>query len=243
MGWPCRSPPGWEGLSFRSCARRSPDSSRPSSGGTRCRRSSTSTSSDAATTAASCGRSWCSSCGWSPVRRPGRVSPPGRRRPMLSSPPSPSDAGGAQTLPPAPHADPATVRDAWPGLALLAGVAVILFVIRLTGAPNLLDNEFRVGACALDVLQHGNWLCPHDVLGNTDKPPMLTWLTALASWPLGRVSTFTLYLPTAAATLLTAWIVAVAGGRRFGRRAGIFGGLAFLLSQVGAMQMGTTRWD
>src|SRR4029077_11427237 len=116
--------------------------------------------------------------------------------------------------------------------ALLAAVGVALFAIRLTGAPNLLDNEYRVGACVLDVLQHGNWLCPHDVLGNTDKPPMLTWLTALASWPFGRVTTVTLYLPTAVATLLTAWIIAVAGGRLFGARAGMFGGLAFLLSHV-----------
>jgi 4-amino-4-deoxy-L-arabinose transferase-like glycosyltransferase len=162
---------------------------------------------------------------------------------MLLSPLSPSDPGVAQPPSPAPRAALASVRDAWPGLALLAWVGVILFVIRLTGAPNLLDNEFRVGASALDVLQHGNWLCPHDVLGNTDKPPMLTWLTALASWPFGRVSAFTLYLPTAAATLLTAWIVAIAGGRRFGRRAGLFGGLAFLLSYVAATQMGTVRWD
>src|SRR5262249_50534774 len=95
----------------------------------------------------------------------------------------------------------------------------------------------------LDALQHGNWVCPHDVLGNTDKPPMLTWLAALVSWPLGRVTTFTLYLPTAVATLLTAWIIAVAGGRAFGVRAGMFGGLAFLLSEFGAEQMGTARWD
>jgi 4-amino-4-deoxy-L-arabinose transferase-like glycosyltransferase len=166
---------------------------------------------------------------------------------MLSTPPSSIDAGVAQTRSSAlnslPRAIPAIARDAWPGLALLSCVGVALFAIRLTGAPNLLDNEFRVGACALDVLQHGNWLCPHDVRGNTDKPPMLTWLTALASWPLGRVTRFTLYLPTAAATLLTAWIVAFAGGRRFGGRAGIFGGLAFLLSHVAATQMATARWD
>jgi 4-amino-4-deoxy-L-arabinose transferase-like glycosyltransferase len=118
-----------------------------------------------------------------------------------------------------------------------------MFAIRLTGAPTFFDNEFRVGACVLDVLQHGNWLCPHDVLGNTDKPPMLTWLTALVSWPLGRVNPFTLYLPTALATLVTAWIVAVAGGRRFGGRSGLFGGLAFLLSHVAVVQMNSTRWD
>ena len=88
---------------------------------------------------------------------------------------------------------------------LLAAIGISLFVLRLTGVPDLMDNEYRLGACVLDVLQHGNWLCPHDVLGNTDKPPMLTWLAAFASWPLGRVTPFTLYLPTALATIVTAW--------------------------------------
>jgi len=124
-----------------------------------------------------------------------------------------------------------------------AAVAVALFAIRLTGLPNLLDNEYRVGACVLDVLQHGNWLCPHDALGNTDKPPMLTWLAALASWPLGRVTRFTLYLPTAVATMVIAWLITGAGGRRFGERSGLFGGLAYLLSEVAAQQMATARWD
>ena len=162
---------------------------------------------------------------------------------MLPTSPLPVDPGVSQTPPSTERATPMTARDVWPGLVLLSCIGVVLFAIRLTGAPNLLDNEFRVGACVLDVLQHGNWLCPHDVLGNTDKPPMLSWLTALASWPLGRVTPFTLYLPTAVATLLTGWIIAIAGGRCFGRRAGVFGGLAFLLSHVAAMQMATARWD
>ncbi|HEY3189098.1 MAG TPA: glycosyltransferase family 39 protein [Solirubrobacteraceae bacterium] len=128
------------------------------------------------------------------------------------------------------------------GLVGLTVLAVALFAVRLTGQPNLLDNEYRVGACVLDVLQHGNWLCPHDVLGNTDKPPMLTWLAALASWPSGRVTAFTIYLPTAIATVVIAWLVALAG-RRLGARAGWLGALAYLLSHVATQQMATARWD
>lgn len=143
---------------------------------------------------------------------------------------------------PRPLSPAASDRDRLRAGALLAVVGAALFAIRLTGAPNLLDNEYRVGACVLDVLQHGNWLCPHDVLGNTDKPPMLTWLAALASWPLGRVTPFTLYLPTALATILTAWCILGAGGR-FGPRVGFLAGLAYLLSDVAAHQMGTARWD
>jgi 4-amino-4-deoxy-L-arabinose transferase-like glycosyltransferase len=162
---------------------------------------------------------------------------------MLPTSPLPIDPGATETPPSAKGAAGVPARGVWPGLVLLSCVAAVVFAIRLTGAPNLLDNEFRLGACVLDVLQHGNWLCPHDVLGNTDKPPMLSWVAALASWPFGRVTFFTLYLPTALATLLTAWVVAIAGGNRFGRRAGVFGGLAFLLSHVAAAQMGTARWD
>jgi 4-amino-4-deoxy-L-arabinose transferase-like glycosyltransferase len=128
-------------------------------------------------------------------------------------------------------------------LAGLTALGAAVFAIRVTGVPNLLDNEYRLGACALDVLQHGNWLCPHDVLGNTDKPPMLTWLVAIASWPLGRVSDVTLYLPTALATVVIAWLVEINGRRRFGWFAGALGALAYLCSHVGATQMAMARWD
>jgi 4-amino-4-deoxy-L-arabinose transferase-like glycosyltransferase len=162
---------------------------------------------------------------------------------MQSISPPQSDAAVTAARPSMQRTVLPVSRDAWLDLALLSCVGVALFAIRLSGAQNLLDNEYRVGACVLDVLQHGNWICPHDVLGNTDKPPMLSWLTALASWPFGRVTTFTLYLPTALATLVTSWIIALAGGRRFGRRAGLFGGLAFLVSHFAAAQMATARWD
>ena len=80
---------------------------------------------------------------------------------MSSTSPWPSDAvvAGAESSP-----GPADRRTHWRDLALLSCVGAAMFAIRLTGAPNFFDNEFRVGACVLDVLQHGNWLCPHDVL-------------------------------------------------------------------------------
>jgi len=129
------------------------------------------------------------------------------------------------------------------GFAALGAVGAALFAIRLTGLPNLMENEYRLGAYVLDVLQHGNWLCPQDSLGNTDKPPMLAWLATLTSWPFGRVTLLTLYLPSALATVAIAWLVAAAGNRHFGARAGFLGGLAYLLSDVGARQVATARWD
>lgn len=44
----------------------------------------------------------------------------------------------------------------WLILGVLGSVATAVFVIRLTGLPNLMDNEYRLGATVLNVLQEGN---------------------------------------------------------------------------------------
>jgi 4-amino-4-deoxy-L-arabinose transferase-like glycosyltransferase len=144
----------------------------------------------------------------------------------------------------------AVVRESAPGgrpsaasFAAIGLVAAALYAIRLTGVPDLMENEYRLGAYVIDILQHGHWLCPRDSLGNTDKPPMLAWLAALASWPLGRPTLATMYLPSALATAALAWIVLGVGTRRFGPRAGVLGALAYLLCDVGARQVATARWD
>lgn len=128
-------------------------------------------------------------------------------------------------------------------LAVLAVVSLGLWTIRLWGQPNLLDNEYRLGACVLDAIHAGNWICPRDALGNTDKPPMLTWLSAAVSLALGRVTPGTLYLPTALATVLISWLIFAAGHAHFGWRAGFLGALAYLLSDVASKQIATARWD
>ncbi len=126
---------------------------------------------------------------------------------------------------------------------LLTLVAVALFGIRLAGHPNYLDNEYRLGAFVLNAIQGGNWIAPHDLHGHMYKPPMLTWLSALVSLPTGHVSPFSLYLPTACATLATAWLVFASAEEHFGRQSGLFGALAYLLSYAAFHQMGTARWD
>ncbi len=128
-------------------------------------------------------------------------------------------------------------------LAVVTFVALASFCIRLTGPPNWLDNEYRVGASVLDVIRAGHWICPEDALGNTDKPPLLSWLAALASLPSGRVTLFTIYLPTALATLAVAWLVLAVGRREWSARAGFLAALAYLLSGVGTKQIATARWD
>ncbi len=125
----------------------------------------------------------------------------------------------------------------------LSVIAIAIFTIRLTGLPDLVDNEYRLGASVLNAWQGGNWVVPHDAFGNTDKPPMLTWLSALVTAAVGRVNAFTLYLPTAVATLAIALLVFAAGRRYFDERTGLFGALTYLLSNVVSQQMATARWD
>jgi Dolichyl-phosphate-mannose-protein mannosyltransferase len=151
---------------------------------------------------------------------------------QAASDPHVADRSGARGRPSAPLA-----------LAVLSVVAGMLFCIRLTGPPNWFDNEYRVGASALDAIQAGNWICPRDGLGNTDKPPLLTWLIAVASLPSGRVTLFTIYLPTALATLAVAWLVFAVGRREWGARAGFLGALAYLLCEIGSNQIASARWD
>jgi 4-amino-4-deoxy-L-arabinose transferase-like glycosyltransferase len=128
-------------------------------------------------------------------------------------------------------------------LTVVTAVASALFCIRLTGLPNWLDNEYRIGASVLDAIRAGNWICPRDALGNTDKPPLLTWLAALASRPSGRVTLFRIYLPTALATVAVVWLVFAVGRREWSARAGFLAALAYLLSEVGTNQIATARWD
>jgi len=135
------------------------------------------------------------------------------------------------------------VLPAWVVYVLLGALTAGLFAIRMTGPPNWLDNEYRLGAAVLDVLRAGNWICPRDALGHTDKPPLLTWFAALASLPAGRVTRVGLYLPSALATLGTACLVWAAGRRWFHTRAAVLAALALLLSDAAARQVATARFD
>jgi len=129
------------------------------------------------------------------------------------------------------------------GVLVISALAVALFIVRLTGLPNLVDNEFRLGACVLNAIQGVNWIAPHNALGTLDKPPMLTWLAALAALALGRVTLLTLYLPTALATAILAVLVYTWGTRHAGGYAGLFAGISYLASNVTAQQIATARWD
>jgi 4-amino-4-deoxy-L-arabinose transferase-like glycosyltransferase len=128
--------------------------------------------------------------------------------------------------------------------ALVGGTAVLLFIIGLTGLPNLMDNERRVGAYVLDAVHNGHWLAQRESTGEVmSKPPMVTWIASLPTLVLDRPTRFAIYLPSALATTLAALLILQVGGKRFGWTAGLLGAFAYLLSYMGDKLMQTTRYD
>ena len=129
--------------------------------------------------------------------------------------------------------------------AALGLIALALFAMRLSGPPNLMDNDQeRPAAYVRDVTQNGNWLCQRDATGDiTSKPPLYTWLAALAAITFGRLNLFTLYLPAALSTLVLAWLIYGIGRAYFGSLAALLAGLVYLLSLVCAKQVALARTD
>src|ERR1043165_8396412 len=110
-------------------------------------------------------------------------------------------------------------------LALILLWAAI-FAIALTGYPKLLDNERRVGGYVLDAVQNGHWIMQRDFTGDiASKPPVLTWIASLSTLCFGRINRFSIYLPSALATLGVTLLLFSAGRRQFGGRAGFLAAL------------------
>ena len=133
---------------------------------------------------------------------------------------------------------------AWKLHTLVAAIGFALFIIALSGFPNLMDNERRVASYVLDAVQNGHWAIQKDATGElASKPPLLTWLAALGTLAFGKINLAALYLPNALAAIGVALILVHTGKRHFGWTAGWLAGLTYLLCPVGAMQMRSVRYD
>jgi 4-amino-4-deoxy-L-arabinose transferase-like glycosyltransferase len=125
-------------------------------------------------------------------------------------------------------------------------VGLALFGIRLLELPEVADeyHQERAAAYVMDALRNGHWICQYGAEGEvSSKPPLYTWLAALASLPFGRGTWFALVLPPALATLGAALLILAAGRRWFGATAGVFAALAYLLSPIGLKQVALARID
>jgi 4-amino-4-deoxy-L-arabinose transferase-like glycosyltransferase len=137
------------------------------------------------------------------------------------------------------------VRPARTLFAAIAGLAAVMFGIRLAAPPNLLEqDQERPATYVLDAIINGNWLCQSDPWGGiTAKPPVWTWLSALVALAQGQVSMFSLYLPGAFAALCTASLVLAVGSRLFGVHAGFVAAIASVLHIAGFKAIGLARTD
>jgi hypothetical protein len=107
-----------------------------------------------------------------------------------------------------------------------------------------MDNERRIAAYVLDAVQHGNWICQRDTTGElASKPPLYTWIAAVASLPFGRINRFALYLPSVMATMLVALILYRVGRTQFGWQSGFLAAMIYLLSPLADRQMNMARYD
>jgi len=133
----------------------------------------------------------------------------------------------------------------WLPFFIVSLTAVILFSLRLSAPPNLLDqDQERPASYVLDVVKNGNWLCQRDLSGDiTSKPPLYTWVCALLTLTCGRINILCMYLPGALAAFGTAFLILAFGRKYFGVRAGLLGALACMLTTAGLKEFGLARTD
>src|SRR3954452_631057 len=88
---------------------------------------------------------------------------------------------------------PAANHARWMSLRTVLLLCLLVAAIRLA-APCELSDEYhqeRAASYVMDILRHGNWLCQFGMYGEvTSKPPMFTWLAALANLPFPEPNWF-----------------------------------------------------
>jgi 4-amino-4-deoxy-L-arabinose transferase-like glycosyltransferase len=119
-----------------------------------------------------------------------------------------------------------------PGPAWIALAAAGLIGLDL-GARALTTNDLaRFPLLAQDILVRCDWLRPQlNGAGYFNKPPLLAWLIALASWPVGRVTEWTAVLPSAAAVVATVLLTYALARDLFDPETGRFAALLAMTTQ------------
>ena len=140
---------------------------------------------------------------------------------------------------------PGKISRDWGVFLWLGLLAATLFGILLSAPPRLgQNNEDRLAEYVTDAVDHGNWICQVDALGQvSSKPPMACWISSAATVIVGEINRFTLYIPSALAALFLSWIIFIVARKHFGWRAGFLGASMYLLSNVAVNEMATCRFD
>lgn len=94
------------------------------------------------------------------------------------------------------------------GRWLLAGSAALLALVDVGTRMLTSNDEARFPVLAQSMLAGGDWLVPSlNGAPYLDKPPLLAWAIAAASWPGGHVTQLTAVIPSVVAALLTVFVV------------------------------------
>jgi 4-amino-4-deoxy-L-arabinose transferase-like glycosyltransferase/membrane-associated phospholipid phosphatase len=91
----------------------------------------------------------------------------------------------------------------------LAWVCAVVLAAIDVGARTLTNNdEARFPVLAQFILGGGDWLVPSlNGVPYVNKPPLLAWVIAAASWPIGHVTQLTAVIPSVLAGLITVIVV------------------------------------
>jgi 4-amino-4-deoxy-L-arabinose transferase-like glycosyltransferase len=94
------------------------------------------------------------------------------------------------------------------------------------------NDQARFPLLAQDILTRGDWLWPRlNGASYYNKPPLLAWLIALASWPVGRVTEWTAVLPSAVAVVATVLLTYALARDLFDPETGRFAALLAMTTQ------------
>lgn len=138
------------------------------------------------------------------------------------------------------------------GLVVCATLAlvlltVIVWVIRITGVPDLIDgDQTRPSQYVMDVVVNGSWAVQRDFAGAiASKPPLTVWIGALASLTVddARVQRWAVTLPGLLGVAGIVVLVVVQGQRWFGGHAGVWGAFGVLFSISGEKIVALVRTD
>jgi len=124
-------------------------------------------------------------------------------------------------------------RVGWPpGPAWIAIASAALIGVHLAARTFASNDEARFPLLAQDILARGDWLWPRlNGVGYFNKPPLLAWLIALVSWPLGQVTAWSAVVPSAAAAVATVWLTYAVARDLFGEESGRLAALLVATTQ------------
>src|SRR5690349_3318817 len=106
-------------------------------------------------------------------------------------------------------------------------VAALVFLGCILSPPGLMDDVDAMQAqIARNMLQSGDWVTARlDGVAYLEKSPLKYWLIAVSFLVFG-VHDWSARIPIGISTVLLCWVTARLGAWGFGRRAGLYAGLA-----------------